>query len=77
MTSERISDMTDTEIREFDARTTLTRAGFKPDPARRVPLAMLEALAGIIGTWGQDADYPDEPGLTLDEAGKILTEGER
>jgi hypothetical protein len=44
------------EDREFDARTILARAGFPPDPCRRFSLDLLEALAGVIETWGDEAE---------------------
>lgn len=57
---ERRRQLRASEDREFEARSTLRHAGFKLDPQRRFPLAMLEALAGVVDEWGQDADYPDD-----------------
>lgn len=43
---------------ELQARITLARAGIALDPLRRYDVAMLEALAGVVDTWGQEADEP-------------------
>jgi hypothetical protein len=48
------------EERALQARATLRRAGFRFSLTREVPVAMLEALAGVVDEWGQDADYPDD-----------------
>lgn len=63
------------EDREFEARSTLRHAGFKLDPLRRFPLAILEALAGVVDEWGQDADYPGpDPELREEDIAVTVTD---